>query len=218
MNGSQRGGRKLITIWSGRPVEVYDFEFPTSRTISSQVDGTIIPNYQFYVEVDHVIFPGDGICPERPEMVWERESFAVVNKKADVNVEDMPGYLVTPELEEAIKHCLESTLLLDLDRATVLPISSFDSLTAGKPLAPHPLHDTFIGAAEKRKRDEFYGKSQRGRLIADLDESRVDVASPKEPIPRVLRVFTARLNELEQIWQQAARDYESRSKKPESKD
>ena len=214
-----RAERRLVTIWSGQRVEVYDFEFPTSRTNSSQVDGSVKPNYQYHLEVEHVVFPGDGNRPDQPGMVWERESFAVVNKAADARIERMPGYLVSPELEMAIKECFETELSLDLNAAKVLPISSIDHAKLGKRLSHHPLHDTFIGANEKRKSAGFYEKAQSGTLVADVDEPTVEDAGRRQdsryqaPVQRVLRVFTMPLDDLEAIWRQTARDLQS--KKPD---
>jgi hypothetical protein len=219
MAAGARAARKLETIWSGQPVEVYDFEFPTSRTSSSQVDGSVKPIYQYHLEVEHVVFPEDGRQPGQPGMVWARESFAVLNKKADAKIERMPGYLVSPELEMAIKECLERELSIDLNTAKVLPVSSIDQARLGKRLSRHPLHDTFIGANAKRKPAGFYEKAQSGTLVADVDEPTVDNARQVQPmfidpVERVLRVFTMPLIDLEALWRQTARELQSR--KPNS--
>ncbi|HYV39530.1 MAG TPA: hypothetical protein VE988_27825, partial [Gemmataceae bacterium] len=220
MSNGVRAERRLVTIWSGQPVEVYDFEFPTSRTNSSQVDGSVKPNYQYHLEVEHVVFPGGGSRPDQPGMVWERESFAVVNKPADARIERMPGYVVSPELEMAIKECFERELSLDLRAAKVLPVSSVDHAKIGKRLSHHPLHDTFIGANSKRSPTGFYEKSQSGTLIADVDEPMVEDARQiqaifKDPVERVLRVFTMPLIALEALWRQTARHLQS--KKPDTR-
>src|SRR5262249_9169898 len=78
--------RSAVSIWSGRDVEVYDFEYPTSRTDSAQVDGSISPKYQYYFEVDHVVFPEDGERPEGVGKVWGRDSFAVAESKDSARI------------------------------------------------------------------------------------------------------------------------------------
>ncbi len=220
MSNGVRAARRLETISTGQPVEVYDFEFPTSRTNASQVDGSVKPNYQYYLEVEHVVFPENGIRPEQPGMVWARESFAVLNKTADARIERMPGYLVSPEVEMAIKECFERELCLDLNAAKVLPISSVDHAKLGKRLSKHPLHDTFIGANEKRKPAGFYEKALPGTLVADLGEPAIEDARQvksmfEEPVERVLRVFTMPLIDLETLWRQTARELQS--KKPDTR-
>jgi hypothetical protein len=210
MSSGARAERKFETIWSGQPVEVYDFEFPASRTNSSQVDGSVKPNYQYYLEVEHVVFPEDGIRSDQPEMVWTRESFAVANKRTDGKIERMRGYLVSPELEMAIKECFERTFSLDLNDARVLPVSSVDHARLGKRLSHHPLHDTFIGADAKSEPGAFYEKSRSGMLVADVDEPKAETPRQsqslfKEPVERVLRVFTMPLAELRTLWRETAR-------------
>jgi hypothetical protein len=216
MQQSARASRSSLTIWSGRPVEVYDFEFPTHRPNSSQVDGGVTPKYQFHLEVEHVVFPADGDRPENPEMVWGRESFAVAESKDSAKLEEIPGYPVTPELEAAIRRCLTETLLIDPEQAKVLPISGYDEAKVGKRVSRHPLNETFIGPEEKRNRDEFYRKVEPGSLVADLDElaaatdQKRPPASSNEPIRRLQRVFTTPLDQLEARWASAATQLQSR--------
>jgi hypothetical protein len=112
--------RSAVVIWSGRPVELYDFEFPTNRLDSSQVDGIVIPKYQFHLEVEHIAFPADGDSPESAELVWAPDSFAVDDSKDDAKVESVKGYAVTTDLEQQIRTCLAETLLVDLQKARVL--------------------------------------------------------------------------------------------------
>ena len=70
---SSKASRSSVTIWSNRAVEIYDFEFPTHRSDSSQIDGGTTPKYQFDLEVEHVVFPADGDRPDAPIMLWARE-------------------------------------------------------------------------------------------------------------------------------------------------
>ena len=64
MGQNRKALRSSVAIWSKRPVETYDFEFPTNRTDSSQVDAGVTPKYQFHLEVERDIFPADGIRPD----------------------------------------------------------------------------------------------------------------------------------------------------------
>jgi len=45
--------RSSVMIWSGRPVEIFDFEFPTQRLDSAQVDAGVTPKYQFPMAWQH---------------------------------------------------------------------------------------------------------------------------------------------------------------------
>jgi hypothetical protein len=213
---SARAAPSSVTIWSGRPVEAYDFEFPTHRPDSSQVDGGVTPKYQFHLEVEHVAFPADEDRPENPEMVWGRESFAVAESKDSAKPEEIPGYPVTSELEAAIRQCLTETLLIDPEEAKVLPVSSYDEAKVGKRISRHPLRETFINPKEERNRAEFYRKVEPGLLVADLDglgvasDQQKLPASANEPIRRLQRVFTTPLARLEALWATTARQMASR--------
>ncbi len=58
----QQGSRATpasVRIWSGRDADVFDFEFPTDRTQSGQVDGEVDPLYQIYLQTEAVVFPAD---------------------------------------------------------------------------------------------------------------------------------------------------------------
>jgi hypothetical protein len=215
MQASARGHRSSVSIWSGRKVEIYDFAFPAQHTDSSQVDGGLTPKYQFHLEVEHVVFPADGACPESPEMVWGRESFAVAKSRKSARYQAVPGYEVTSEVEAAIKDCLTRTLLIEPGSATVLPVSAYDRATVGKRVSAHPLHETFLGEGVSRQRGEFYRKAEPGSLVADLDmpedAPRRDrpAAAREEPMQRVQRVFTTRLGELQRRWTATAADYRS---------
>jgi hypothetical protein len=120
-------------------VEIFDLEFPTTRSDSAPVDGNVIPKYQFRLKVEKVIFPADGDRPENPEMVWTPESFAVAKSKDSARCETVPGYDVPPDLESAIRICLDEDLLVDLERAKVLPVSSYDRAKVGKRFSTDPL-------------------------------------------------------------------------------
>lgn len=94
--------RLPIEIWSKRRVSIYDFIFPAQQSRSSDVDGTGRPKYQFYLEVEHVIFPADPPTPMRARHTWDRESFAVADSKESARVERKPGYYVEPSVKERI--------------------------------------------------------------------------------------------------------------------
>src|SRR5207253_1987127 len=160
---------------------------------SSQVDGAVVPRYQFYLEVEHVVFPEDGERPTEPEMVWGRESFAVAKSKESARYEEIPGYEVPADQQTEILRCMVETLLIDPNSAKVLPVSQFDKTKVGKRVTAHPLHETFVGKAAKDHREDFYSKSEPGSLVADLDDQadRERGQHPAEPVERVQRVFTA---------------------------
>jgi hypothetical protein len=210
MKNGDREAVRRVSIWSGRPSEVFDFEFPASRSNASQVDEPVRPNYQYHLEVEHIVFPEDGGRPEDADMVWGRESFAVVNKPTDAPVKRAEGYLVTPEEEAAIKKCLVEQLFLNLETARVLPISSFDPMKVGKRLGRHPLHEAYWGPKAKLKHPDYYANLPPGTLIAIPDDlaaerSRERQPTLREPVKRVLRVFTMPLIELQASWKHTAR-------------
>jgi hypothetical protein len=216
MQQSSGAARSTVPIWSGRNVEKFDFEFPTPRSDSSQVDGAVTPRYQSHLEVEHVVFPMDGERPEEPQLVWSRESFAVAKSRESARYEAIPGYRVRPDEEAAILKCLTQTLLIDPEKAKVLPVTDFDEPKVGKHVSAHPLHETFLGRDPKRTRFTFYQKAEQGTLVADLDEAdssqerEGSAALFKETIPRVQRVFTTPWNKLEELWAATAKQFRSR--------
>jgi len=220
MGQSSKASRSSVTIWSSRAVQIYDFEFPTQRSDSSQVDGGTTPKYQFHLEVEHVAFPADGDRPDDPDMLWARESFAVARTKDSARYEEIPGYHVSAELETEIMNCLTKVLLVRPDQTKVLPTSSYDRVKIGKRVSAHPLHETYIGRDLIKKREEFYLNAKHGTLVAEIDEPerggdedhRWEASEEhKEPVERVQRVFTTPLEELEKTWRAAARDVKKRA-------
>jgi hypothetical protein len=205
-----------LSIWSGRSVAYYDFEFPTPHTDSSQVDRGVIPTYQFHLEVENVTFPSEGSYAGNPEMIWEPESFAVAESKESTRYEGIHGYRVSAPLEAAIMDCLTSTLQIRPEAAKVLPISAFDDARAGKRFSVHPLHDTFLGETAKQRSVELYRRALPGTLVADLDEpahsanDQLLFEAEQEPLPRIQRVFTMPLDRLERLWAETARRLRSR--------
>jgi hypothetical protein len=213
MQGSRPAERSSVAIWSKRPVEIYDFEFPIVRTDSSQVDAGVTPKYQFHLEVERVIFPADGARPNVPDSLWTRESFAVAKSKESAKCEPIPGYHVSPELEAQIMQCLTETLFVNPQKAKVLPASFFDQAKIGKRASLHPLHETYIGPREKEKRDDFYARAEPGMLVADLDAAEIAedgrrrqkrLIEEPEPLERIQRVYTTPLNQLQAIWEKVA--------------
>jgi hypothetical protein len=210
---SSRAPASEIVIWSGRSVQVYDFEFPTQRADSSQVDGPIVPKYQFHLEVENVVFPEEGEHPDAPEMIWGRESFAVAKSRDSARYEELPGYEVSPDLEAAILRCLTETLLIEPEQAKVLPVSHFDKAKVGKRVTAHPLHETFVGKASKTRREDFYSKSDQGSLVIDLDDQADrQQEGHGEPVERVQRVFTTPIHQLQERWFSLARNLHSRKR------
>jgi hypothetical protein len=208
----QQAKRSPVRLWSGRTVHVYDFEFPTSYVDSSQVDGTVEPNYQFHLEVERVIVPSDSSYPDLPGFVWSAESFSVAASKDAARVEETPGYFVDAERERQMLDCLSQVLFVNPDHAKVLPYSSADRLKVGKRISTHPLHETFLGPEwqQKNRRDEYYQRSEPGALVAELDfdkcsgrEAAVDDAN--QELSRLQRVFTSPINRLVEIWAEAAK-------------
>lgn len=209
---SQRARRSPVSLWSGREVQVYDFEFPTQYVDSSQVDGSVHPRYQFHLEVERVILPAKGNFSKMPDYVWSPESFSVAASRDAACVEETPGYFVEPEQEREIIDCMSNVLLVRPDEAKVLPYSNVDRLKVGKRISTHPLHETFLGPEwkEKQRRDEYYERSAPGSLVADLDTQRAldfedgDQEEPKE-LTRLQRVFTSPIDRLLDAWGDAAK-------------
>jgi hypothetical protein len=206
---STRAARSGIRIWSGRDVQVYDFEFPTTRADSSQVDGADRPKYQFHLEIERVVFPADGQKPGRASFLWERESFAVAARRDSARLEERPGYFVEPEVEAKILRCLSTILYVDPAKARVLPFSKMDSAKLGKRISEHPLHDTYIDRGTSRQRKEFYEKSESGALVAEIDEPRDKrkqefLSEATDFLPRVQRVFTMPFKDLLELWKNTA--------------
>ncbi len=224
MQEARTAPRSSVTIWSGRPVEDYDFEFPTLRTDSSQVDAGVTPKYQFHLEVERVIFPADGAWPENSDALWTRESFAVAKSKESAKCEPIPGYHVPPNLEAEIMRCLTETLFVNPKKAKVLPASFFDHAKIGKRVSLHPLHETYIGPREKERRNDFYAGAEPGMLVAELDtaetaedgnrKSKRLIEEP-EPLERIQRVYTTPLNQLQEIWAKVAENARRPNRKEE---
>jgi hypothetical protein len=200
-----RARRQSVRIWSGRDVEVFDFEFPTVRNESSQIDGGVRPLYQFYLQTEAVIFPATGRTPPEANFVWEPETFAVADNKNAAQVKKSPGYFAEPDVKERILAFLRDTLRLDLNKARVLPYSDRDA-KVGKRVSYHPLHDTYIGSVLRADTEQFYSKSRYGMLIPEIGppEDIVGRSSQRNlfirPVRRVQQVFTMPLEDLFDQW------------------
>ena len=208
MQKSQSGERQSVRIWSGRDVKVFDFEFPTSWTESSQVDAGIKPHYQIYLQTEAVIFPADHAIPPGASLAWERETFAVADSKKTARFEQTPGYLVPPEAREKILTFLRDVLRVDLTKATVLPYSDLDP-KAGKRISQHPLHDTYIAKGSRSTPGEFYAKGREGILTPEIDQpdGQTEKANRRlllQSVPRVQKVFTTPLKDLLALWKETA--------------
>lgn len=214
---SQWGRRPPVQLWSGREVQVYDFEFPAAYIDSSQVDGTVQPKYQFHLEVERVIMPTTGSFTKLPEYLWSPESFSVAASRDAARVEETPGYYVEPDRERQIMACLAEVLFVEPKEAKVLPYSNADHFKVGKRISTHPLHETFLGPEwkEKKLRDEYYQKTELGALVAELDshdDSRTAsiYKEDQEELARLQRVFTTPVEWLAKTWREAARLLHSR--------
>lgn len=213
---SQRGRRQPVQLWSGREVQVYDFEFPTANVDSSQVDGTVRPKYQFHLEVERVVMPTTRSFSKLPEFLWSPESFSVAASREAARVEETPGYYVDPDRERQIMACLTEVLFVEPEEAKVLPYSNADRFKVGKRISTHPLHETFLGPEwkEKKLRDEYYEKSEPGALVAELDSQadlRAEISHDegREGLPRLQRVYTTPIERLAETWREAANSLRS---------
>ena len=215
---SQRGKRSPVRLWSGREVQVYDFEFPTQHLDSSQLDGAMRPKYQFHLEVERVVLPAAVEFSKFPDYMWSPESFSVAANREAARMEETPGYFVEPEQERQIFDCLSKVLFVQPEEARVLPYSSADRSKIGKRISTHPLHETFLGPEwkEKKLRDEYYQKSEPGALVAELDllkdfESSRATDEDPEQLTRLQRVVTTPVERLIETWGDAAKMLRSRS-------
>lgn len=224
MQSSQHRRRPPVRLWSGRDAQVYDFEFPTQYTDSSQLDGSVRPKYQFHLEVERVVLPATAPSfDKQPDYVWTAESFSVAASKDSARMEESPGYFVEPERERKILTFMEDVLLVEPQQAKVLPYSNADRLKVGKRVSTHPLHETFLGPEWKQKklRDEYYQRTEPGALVAELDEvsyaghleGRNSEGDKDDPIPRLQRVFTAPLDRLAETWKECARALSMKKRK-----
>ncbi len=211
MQDRPNGSRSTQQIWSGHDVEMYDFEFRQQPTDSAQIDGGVQPKYQFHLEVDQIIFPSGSERPYDAELIWTPESFAVAKSKDDAKLERVEGYYVPPDLRVQIMLYLTEDLLIDRNHAKIWPVSEYDRAKEGKRISKHPLHDTFIGKDAEQRRDAFYDQAKRGALVAELDEQReIDISvggqrkAKTVPVERVQKVFTMKLNQLEDEWRSIA--------------
>ncbi len=203
--------REPNKIWSGRLVDFYDFEFPTPHTSSLTADSGPRPMYQFLLEVDGVILPAGGQLPEKPRRLWHQRSLALVKDRNDAKVERVNGYGVTSELYEQIMESLVNEFKVSPSFAKNLPVADYRSPKEGRRITRHPIHEAFIGPEARKNPDEFYRETKRGDFIADLESLPAEsdlFGKELEAIDRVQRLFTIPLNKLDQVWNDAATDYQ----------
>ena len=207
MRESRSAARSSVAIWSNRPVEVYDFEFPTGRTDSSQVDAASRPSISSTLRSSGSFsrrWRSAGF-PRRP---LDARIICGRKVKESAKCEAIPGYHVPPELEAEIMQCLTETLFVNPKKAKVLSASFFDQAKIGKRVSLHPLHETYIGPREKERRNDFYAGAEPGMLVAELDaaataederrKSKRLIEEP-EPLERIQRVYTTPREQLQEI-------------------
>lgn len=203
----RRFERRLpVKLWSGREVGVYDFELPAPSDDCASYDRGIDPNYRYLLEVEAVVMPTDRSPDDSSELAWSPESFTVAESRRSTNVEASPGYFVEPEVEQEMLECLREVLLVETDKAKVLPFSQADNAKLGKRVSNHPLHETFLGNQlnDASIRDEYYRESRKGSLLAELNTAE-DVDRSK-PLKRLQRVYTAPVKDLLEEWRERAAD------------
>jgi len=135
----------------------------------------------------------------------------VAKSKDDAKLERVEGYYVPHDVRVQILLYLTEDLLIDRNHAKIWPVSEYDRAKEGKRVSKHPLDDTFIGKDAEQRRDAFYDQAKRGALVAGLDEQRqinTSIASQRkaksQPVERVQKVFTMKLNQLEEEWRSFA--------------
>jgi hypothetical protein len=208
-----KGARVPVRIWSGRDVNVFDFQFPSPTDDSVVVDNGVTPKYRFHLEVERVVFPADGPQPPDPKLVWPRETFAVADNKKSARYQDKPGFYVEPKLRDAMLRYMHEVLLIKPDQAKVLPFSEVDDATLGKRISQHPLHETYIGKDYKERSKDFYSKAPLGALVADLAEPpepiepQPSLVRTDEPLSRVQKVFTMLFSDLFEVWENIAQQW-----------
>ena len=207
------GEARSVRTKRGQEVNVFDFDFPSSSDDSRLVDGHVTPKYQFYLEIDQVVFPVDGDLPDSPRYAWLRSSLAFADDRKDVTTEEIPGYSVNEEQRDRMIESLREVFGVDLNRAKVLPFSGEIAKRLGKKVVDHPLHDTFLDDLQNVVEDEFYSGVKTGELAAEIDSGRIMKRREAEmnrqslfpkPLERTQRVFTMRLDILLETWEETA--------------
>ncbi len=219
MQQGRRASASSVTTWSGRNADVFDFEFPTARNQSVQVDGTVDPLYQIYLQTEAVVFPANNRTPADARFAWERETFAVAKSKEAARMEEAPGYYAPPDTMGSILKFFEQVLQVRPDQARVLPYSEADA-KVGKRVSQHPLHDTFISPESKKNRSDFYEKSGSGVLVAEIDEPQdkriaAELIPSEDVLPRVQRVFTTPITDLLDLWKDTAHRFNTQRRAKE---
>jgi hypothetical protein len=211
---SAQRDRNVVGLWTGREAEYFDFIFPSPHSASSSIDRGVKPIYRFLLEVDDVIFPEEGVVPEEPELLWARSSFAVAQSLEQAKLERVPGYAVSADVSSEIIAFFENECQVELARAKTLPVSDYDDSRDGRRVSAHALHDTFISSASRAQKADFYERTKRGRLVAELDEQltapaihRAELFPTPELVRRVNRLYTSKVDALKQEWFETAREY-----------
>jgi hypothetical protein len=215
--GSWLGPRSSLEIWSGRDVQFFDFERREAFTSSQEIDGEVRPNYQFHLEVDHIVFPADRALSDAPEMLWTPQSFAVAEGKEKSRLRQVKGYPLPQELRGEILAYLKDQLHVDTKKAKNLPVEELDRGKSGRLLSNHPLHETFINQSARDKRGTFYERTKPGWLVAELDRRASEGRLFPELIRRVQQLFTTNLDLLEKEWASIARDARASNEQREAK-
>lgn len=198
-----RGGRRLpLNLPSGLAVYTYDFEHPAPSADSRTIDAGTRPTYQFNLEVEHVVVPGDRLGDAgipQPPLVWMPGSFAVA-AKATVPVKKSPGFRVDARTEQEMLQCMREIFQVDPAVAKVRPYSQADDPSIGLRVADYPLNDLLTGR-EPLSPEEFY--DQRRRERSPIVPSRIERVGPwrrGSSVQRAERVFTRKLKRLLAVW------------------
>ena len=140
-----------IPIWSGRLVQVFDFEFQKGDTTAEQFDQGLEPaTMRFHLDIEEIVFPIDmQNYPNLGETAqkfarWDRQSFAVAKRDSDLKYVSLAGYFVDPETEKEIAECYSDKFGISKDMAKVWPTSKTHDTTGGNFEVTHPLHETFL--------------------------------------------------------------------------
>jgi hypothetical protein len=194
--------RDPVVLPSGMRVDVFDMitSVAESEADSAVFDDGATPRYRFHLEIDSVVCPVDAGVSPGTRMLWSAESLAVSDKRI-VKMISSPGFEVDPHTDHSMRSCFENLFGVDLRKARVLPYSDWEEPRAGRRVAKHLLHGTFIDDSKKQSARAFYMPSRVGDLVAEVDYSE----DRKSRLERVQQVYTTPVEQLRERWTRIAR-------------